>query len=153
MVKVKAERTMDCVVAGARTFDEGDVASLLLGLYDDGVLRHVGVASSMGKALRVQLREDLEGLVVDLWTHPWAKGFALEGGPMGRLKGAAGRWTPDLPLDWIPLAPVRVCEVRYDQVDGARLRHPARFQRWRPDRDPHSCTVEQLVDARTVERS
>jgi ATP-dependent DNA ligase len=150
MVKVKAERTMDCVVAGARTFDDGGVASLLLGLYDRGVLRHVGVASSMGKSLRAQLRRDLEPFATDLATHPWARGFALEGGPMGRLKGAAGRWTPDLPLDWVPIAPVRVCEVAYDQVDGHRLRHPARFRRWRPDRDPESCTVEQLVDARAV---
>jgi ATP-dependent DNA ligase len=152
MVKVKAERTMDCVVAGARTFDDGDVASLLLGLYDDDVLRHVGVASGMGKALRAQLRRDLEPLVTDLATHPWAHGFALEGGPMGRLKGAAGRWTPDLPLDWIPLAPVLVCEVAFDQVDGYRLRHPARFRRWRPDRDAESCTLEQLDDARRVAR-
>jgi ATP-dependent DNA ligase len=151
MVKVKTERTMDCVVAGARTFDDGGVASLLLGLYDRGVLRHVGVASSMGKSLRAQVRGDLEPYMTELATHPWSEGFALEGGPMGRLKGAAGRWTPDLPLDWIPLAPVRVCEVAYDQVDGSRLRHPARFRRWRPDRDPESCTVEQLVEARAVE--
>ena len=151
MVKVKTERTMDCVVAGARTYDDGRVASLLLGLYDGAVLRHIGVASSLGKPLRAQLRADLEPFMIELTTHPWAKGFALEGGPMGRLKGAAGRWTPDLPLDWIPLAPVRVCEVAYDQVDGFRLRHPARFRRWRPDRDPESCTVAQLAEAHALE--
>ena len=71
-------------------------------------------------------------------------GFLLGGGPMGRLKGAAGRWAPGMEMDWLPLAPERVAEVRYTQVDGRRLRHPARFVRWRPDRDPASCRVEQL---------
>jgi ATP-dependent DNA ligase len=71
------------------------------------------------------------------------------GAPMGRLAGAAGRWSPDeMPLDWVPLDPRRVCEVAYEQVDAGRFRHPARFRRWRPDRDPRSCTLEQLaVDA------
>jgi ATP-dependent DNA ligase len=65
---------------------------------------------------------------------------------MGRLLGAAGRWDPrEMPLDWVPVRPELVCEVGYDQVDGGRFRHPARFLRWRPDRDPASCTFEQLV--------
>jgi ATP-dependent DNA ligase len=63
---------------------------------------------------------------------------------MGRLPGAAGRWTPDLERDWTPLAPDRVCEVAYDQLDEHRFRHPARFRRWRPDREPTSCALEQL---------
>jgi len=71
-------------------------------------------------------------------------GFLVEGGPMGRLPGAAGRWTPELELDWTPLAPQRVCEVAYDQLDDRRLRHPARFRRWRPDRDARSCRLDQL---------
>jgi ATP-dependent DNA ligase len=82
--------------------------------------------------------------IVPLAGHPWEHGFALEGGPMGRLKGAAGRWTPDLPLDWVPVAPELVCEVAFDQVDARRFRHPARWRRWRPDRAAHSCRIEQL---------
>jgi len=144
MVKVKSERTMDCVVAGARAFAEGDVASLLLGLYHDDRLLHVGVASGMRAALRRQLRDDLFPLSTSLAGHPWERGYALEGGAMGRLKGAAGRWTPEMALDWVPLRPERVCEVAHEQLDGWRLRHPARFLRWRPDRDPRSCTLEQL---------
>ena len=67
--------------------------------------------------------------------------------PVGRLKGAAERWTPEMGRDWVPLSPVRVCEVAYDQLDQGRFRHPARFRRWRPDRDPRSCSFDQL-DAR-----
>lgn len=63
---------------------------------------------------------------------------------MGRLKGAAGRWVPGLPMDWVALIPARVAEVAYTHLDGARLRHPARFVRWRPDRDPESCRLDQL---------
>jgi ATP-dependent DNA ligase len=70
---------------------------------------------------------------------------------MGRLKGAAGRWAPGMVMDWVPLAPARVAEVRYTQVDGHRLRHPARLVRWRPDREPASCRLEQLdVEPRAV---
>jgi ATP-dependent DNA ligase len=148
MIKVKLERTVDCVVAGMRAYDDGDapaVASLLLGLFDDaGALRHVGVASSFRKPDRLALFRELAPLNVALSQHPWRDGFALEGGPTGRLRGAAGRWTPDMTMDWIPLEPVRVCEVGYDQRDGYRFRHPAQFKRWRPDRDAPSCTVEQL---------
>jgi ATP-dependent DNA ligase len=64
------------------------------------------------------------------------------------LKGVAGRWTPDLQLDWIPIRPIAVCEVAYDHLDALRFRHPARLVRWRPDRDPLSCTVEQFGLAR-----
>jgi ATP-dependent DNA ligase len=77
--------------------------------------------------------------------HPWERGFLLEGSPVGRLKGAAGRWAPgEMSLDWIPVAPSRVAEVSYDHIEGRRLRHPARFRRWRPDRDPASCRFDQL---------
>jgi ATP-dependent DNA ligase len=72
---------------------------------------------------------------------------------MGRLKGAAGRWAPGMVMDWVPLAPERVAEVGYTQLDGRRLRHPARFVRWRPDREPASCRLEQLdVEPPLVER-
>jgi ATP-dependent DNA ligase len=147
MVKVKKERTADCVVGGFRWLVERPLpSSLLLGLYDEaGTLRHVGVAASFSEPRRRELLEELRPLVVPLAGHPWEHGFLLAGSPMGRLKGAAGRWSPaEMEQDWTPVAPMRVCEVAYDQLDRDRLRHPARFRRWRPDRDPRSCTFEQL---------
>ena len=73
------------------------------------------------------------------------RGFLTGGSPLGRLKGAAGRWTPgEMEQDWVPLASALVCEVRYDQVDGNRFRHPARLLRWRPDRPSRSCGLDQL---------
>jgi ATP-dependent DNA ligase len=148
MSKVKAERTADCVVAGFRLFGEQrELGSLLLGLYDVGELRHVGVVTSFPKIRRLALLDELLPDVVPLAEHPWREGYATEGGPMGRLRGAAGRWLPEMGLDWVPLAPQRVVEVAYDQLDGIRFRHPARFRRWRPDRDAASCTVDQLREA------
>ena len=147
MVKVKRQRTADCVVGGFRVFagDPPAVASLLLGLYDDeGVLRHVGVASSFTEARRQELVLELIPSIAPLEGHPWEAGFALEGGPMGRLKGAAGQWRPDMEHDWVPVRPELVCEVSYDRVDAGRWRHPARFVRWRPDRDARSCSLRQL---------
>jgi ATP-dependent DNA ligase len=146
MVKVKRNHTVDCVVGGMRLVGGGDraVSSLLLGLFDGDALVHVGVASSFRAPVRRELFDALRVDVVPLAGHPWADGFLVEGGPTGRLLGAAGRWTPDLALDWVPLRPERVCEVAHDQVDGGRFRNPARFVRWRPDRDPRSCTVDQL---------
>ena len=146
MVKVKRARTADCVVGGIRpTLDRPAVASLLLGLYDGPDLRHVGVASSFPERERDRLFERLAPLAIPLEEHPWRYGYLLSGGPTGRLHGSAGRWTPEMELDWIPLAPAAVCEVTYDQVDGGRFRHPARFLRWRPDRDPRSCELEQII--------
>ena len=146
MLKIKAERTADCVVAGFRwLFEKPLPSSLLLGLYDDeGRLQHVGVASSFTERQRERLLEELAPLVVPLEGHPWEGGFLVDGGPVGRLKGAAGRWTPEMERDWVPVAPTRVCEVAYDQLDRDRFRHPARFRRWRPDREPASCTFAQL---------
>jgi len=146
MVKVKPHRTADCVVAGFRLLaGQPAVSSLLLGLYDDrDTLRHVGVVASFTGARRTALIEELRPFITSLTDHPWREGFALEGGSMGRLKGSAGRWTPDLPLDWVPLRPELVCEAAYDQVDDDRWRHPGRFVRWRPDRDAHSCRLDQL---------
>jgi ATP-dependent DNA ligase len=147
MVKVKRERTADCVVAGVRLkADRPAVSSLLLGLYDTGDrLVHVGAASAFTEARRRALVDELAPYVTPLEGHPWAAGFALEGGPTGRLLGSAARWTPDLPLDWVPLRPELVCEVGHDQVDAGRLRHAARFRRWRPDRNAASCRLEQLL--------
>jgi ATP-dependent DNA ligase len=150
MVKVKRERTIDCVVAGFRWLVERPaISSLLLGLYGrGGELRHIGVASSFREAQRRALLEELRPRVVPLEGHPWEHGFLVEGSPIGRLKGAAGRWHPgEMEQDWVPVAPRLVCEVSYDALDGDRLRHPARFLRWRPDRDPRSCTFEQLAAA------
>jgi ATP-dependent DNA ligase len=146
MVKVKRERTADCVVAGFRSFAGGPpVGSLLLGLYDDGRLEHVGVASSFGARLGRELADELAPRVVPLAGHPWERGFLLGGGAGGRLAGAAGRWSPDeMELDWMPVEPTLVCEVAYEQLDRRRFRHPARFRRWRPDRHPASCTIDQL---------
>jgi len=147
MVKVKRERTADCVVAGFRWFvDRPLPSSLLLGLYDgDGVLRHIGVVTSFTEARRRELIDELRPHAVALRGHPWEHGFLMAGSPVGRLAGAAARWSPRMELDWVPLEPTLVCEVAHDQVDGDRLRHPARFRRWRPDRDPVSCLLEQLA--------
>jgi ATP-dependent DNA ligase len=147
MLKVKREHTADCVVAGFRVYvDKPLLSSLLLGLYDDaGELRHIGVVQSFTQERRRQLLEELASLRVPLAGHPWADGFLMGGGSTGRLAGAAGRWSPQMALDWVPLAPERVCEVAYDQLDRGRLRHPARFRRWRPDRAPSSCTIDQLA--------
>jgi ATP-dependent DNA ligase len=152
MLKVKHERTADCVVAGMRvTAEPFEVASLLLGLYDDaGRLEHIGVASSFAKPLRERLARELAPLARPLEGHPWEHGFLLGGGPMGRLKGAAGRWRPGMTMDWVPLAPERVSEVAYTQLDGRRLRHPAKLVRWRPDRDPLSCRLDQLDEPLTT---
>jgi len=147
MVKVKREQTADCVVGGVRPVLSGDraVASLLLGLYDDArLLHHIGVASAFPRAQRYELFEELLPLAVSIDSHPWARGFLIEGGALGRLKGSAGRWTPDMELEWVPIRPDRVCEVGFSQVDHRRLRHPARFKRWRPDREAGSCLVDQL---------
>lgn len=147
MVKVKTERTADCVVAGFRwLWDRPVVGSLLLGLYDqDGSLRHVGVTTAFSQETRTKLRDDLAPLVVPLEGHPWEHGFGIGRSPVGRLLGAAGRWVPEeMDRDWIPVRPELVCEVGYDQVDDRRLRHQARFRRWRPDRNPRSCGLDQL---------
>jgi ATP-dependent DNA ligase len=150
MVKVKRERSADCVVAGFRWLvDRPLPSSLLLGLHDgDGALRHVGVAASFPEVTRRRILEDLAPLVAPLAGHPWENGFLLGGSPMGRLKGAAGRWTPEMGQDWVPVSPTRVCEVVYDHLDGDRFRHPVRFRRWRPDRDPASCGFDQFEPPR-----
>jgi ATP-dependent DNA ligase len=142
--KVKLERTADCVVAGIRVFADGAIASLLLGLYDaSGMLRHVGVCAAFSDRRRFELSHELAQRVVPLHGHPWEAGFGLERSPIGRLKGAAGRWLPDMPMDWLPIQ-LLVVEVAFTAVDGLRFRHPAHFRRWRPDRAPESCVLEQL---------
>lgn len=144
MVKVKREHTADCVVAGMRVTEGPAVSSLLLGLWDGDALVHVGVIQAFAAPERGRLAEDLAAHVVPLAGHPWENGFSLEGGHTGRLLGAAGKWTPDMSMDWVPLRPALVAEVAYSQVDGVRFRHPARLVRWRPDRTGESCSIEQL---------
>ena len=150
MIKVKREHTVDVVVAGLRLRRARDgrltLGSLLLGLHDGVVLRHVGVSATFTAQQRRELLGALAPLVVPPEGHPWEHGFNVGRSPMGRLPGSAGRWDAgEMVRDWVPLAPVRVCEVAYDQRDGARFRHPARLVRWRPDRDPASCGFDQLA--------
>ena len=148
MVKVKRVRTADCIVGGVRVRDDDGLPSaLLLGVWDDGDLVHVGVASSFSREQRARLARELAPLVVPLAGHPWEQGFLRQGGRAGRLPGAAGRWAPGMTQDWAPIAPEAVCEVSFDRLDGLRFRHPARFLRWRPDRDAASCTAAALTAA------
>jgi ATP-dependent DNA ligase len=147
MIKVKRERTVDCVVAGFRWLHDRPLPrTLLLGLYDeDAALQHVGIVSSISQSRRRALLEHLAPYVAELEGHPWQHGFLTGGGATGKLPGAAGRWTPDMDQDWVPLRPELVCEVAYDQVDRYRFRHPARFRRWRPDLDARGCKLAQLA--------
>ena len=146
MLKVKRERTADCVVAGFRLFSgDASLASLLLGVHDEhGRLHHVGVASSFTRARRRELARYLTPLIAPLEGHPWERGFGVAHHFSNRLAGGAGRWTPEMQLDWLPLRAQLVCEVAYDHWDGDRFRHPARFRRWRSDRIASSCTLEQF---------
>lgn len=153
LVKVKHERTADCVVAGFR-WDRGEpvVGSLLLGLYsNDARLVHIGLASSFTARRRAELVDEVRTYVTDLEGHPWEHGFELGAGPVGRLPGAASRWAEGGAITWVPLRPELVAEVRYDHLEVDRLRHPARFKRWRPDRDPRSCTFDQFEAADPAE--
>jgi ATP-dependent DNA ligase len=175
MFKIKHERTADCVVAGFRWHKSGDgVGSLLLGLYDDGGrLHHVGVASSFPAKYRAQLTEELRPLRMTAVTgHPWADWaeWADPGGPpatpaeppatpaaqagsgepgnpgIARMPGGQSRWTGARDLSWEPLRPELIAEVAYDHLQSGRFRHTGQLRRWRPDRDPASCTFSQLEE-------
>jgi ATP-dependent DNA ligase len=146
MAKVKHLRTADCVVAGYRLHKDGaGVGSLLLGLYDDsGDLHHVGVASSFAAPMRKQLKDEVAELEKNAdKDHPW-QGWADAMQNTGQMPGAGNRWNAKKDMSWIPLRAERVAEVAYEHLQGDRFRHTARFQRWRPDREPRSCTYEQL---------
>jgi ATP-dependent DNA ligase len=147
MFKVKHERTCECVVAGYRTHKDGDgVGSLLLGLYDDdGVLHHVGVASSFAAPLRRQLAEELEPYRADaLKNHPWGEWANAQAHEHSRMPGGMNRWNAKKDMSWEPIRAELVVEVAYEHLQGDRFRHNARFRRWRPDREPGSCTYSQL---------
>jgi len=157
MAKVKHLRTADCVVAGYRRHKDGDgVGSLLLGLFDSvGTLHHVGVASSFAAPMRKQLGAEVKPLEKDaLRDHPW-KEWGEHGGDSPetgqRMPGAPSRWNSKKDMTWTPLRPERVAEVAYEHLQGDRFRHTARFQRWRADRDPQSCTYEQLESPVPIE--
>jgi ATP-dependent DNA ligase len=147
MFKIKHARTADCVVAGFRWFkDRTDaVGSLLLGLHDDaGVLHHVGITSSFTLAARHALLAELEPLRLDAATdHPWIARQA-DGAGTQRRPGAESRWSAGKDLTWEPLRPERVCEVRYDHLQGDRFRHATSFVRWRLDKPPEACRYDQL---------
>ena len=147
MIKVKHARTADCVVAGFRWYKTGKdaVGSLLLGLYDDrDRLQHVGVTSSFTMAMRKQLVKELTPLRKNaLRNHPW-RAWAQADGESGRMPGAQSRWSAGKDLSWEPLRIERVCEVKYDHLQGDRFRHAATFLRWRPDKQPAACRYDQL---------
>jgi ATP-dependent DNA ligase len=138
MVKIKHRRTVDCVVGGYRTAKGGDgVGSLLLGLYQGDVLHYVGHTSSFRAAERRELAERL-------LPYHGEGGFGE-----GRSPGGISRWTSGRSTEWVSLRPELVCEVSVDRMQGERFRHAATFQRWRDDREPSSCTFDQISRSRT----
>lgn len=148
MFKIKHARTAECVVAGFRWYkkETDAVGSLLLGLYDEkGTLHHVGVTSSFTLEKRRQLVTELAPLRNDaLRNHPWAE-WAEPLEHFGkRMPGGQSRWSAGKDLSWEPLKIERVCEVKYDHLQGDRFRHAATFLRWRPDKQPHDCRYDQL---------
>lgn len=137
MVKIKRIRTADCVVGGFRYAEKGgQLGSLLLGLYNDqGHLNHVGFTSSFN----AEQRRELKGIVEPLIAPP---GFT------GKAPGGLSRWSTRRSMEWQPLQPKLVCEVRYDHFSGGRFRHGTKFLRWRPDKKPADCTFAQVVGRR-----
>ncbi|MFD3835770.1 ATP-dependent DNA ligase [Streptomyces sp. NPDC058642] len=150
MFKVKHERTADVVVAGYRFHKSGPiVGSLLLGLHDEhGTLQHVGVSAAFPMKRRAELVAELEPLrMEDATGHPWAAWSDDAAHESARLPGAPSRWSGKKDLSWVAIRPERVAEVAYDHMEnGVRFRHTARFRRWRPDREPESCTYAQLEE-------
>ncbi|MFI5067287.1 MAG: ATP-dependent DNA ligase [Streptosporangiales bacterium] len=150
MLKIKHERTADCVVAGYRPHKSSPeaVGSLLLGLYTDGGdLASVGVVGAFPMARRRELYAELQPLVTTFDEHPWKwAGPPGDGSPAVRnpRSSETSRWNAGKDLSFVPLRPERVVEVRYDHMEGTRFRHTTQFARWRPDRDPRSCTYAQL---------
>jgi ATP-dependent DNA ligase len=152
LIKVKHERTADCVVAGFRWYKDSPgtlVGSLLLGLYDgDGTLHHVGVCSAFSQKVRAQLVEELAPLREGARDgHPWREWAAfqeLAEAAGQRMPGATSRWNRGKDLGWEPLRIERVAEVAYDHLQGDRFRHATQFRRWRLDKAPAECRYDQL---------
>jgi ATP-dependent DNA ligase len=146
MTKIKHVRTADCVLAGYRVHKSGPgvIGSLLLGLHDEaGTLASVGVVGAFPMARRRELFAELQPLVTDFDDHPWAWARQQAGDRTPR-KSETSRWNAGKDLSFVPLRPERVVEVRYDAMEGVRFRHTTQFVRWRPDREPASCTYAQL---------
>jgi ATP-dependent DNA ligase len=146
MFKIKHVRTADCVVAGYRVHKSGDdaIGSLLVGLYkDDGAFASVGVIGAFPMAERRRLFTELQSLVTTFDAHPWNWAAHMTGERTPR-RNEGSRWNAGKDLSFVPLRPERVVEVRYDHMEGERFRHTAQFNRWRPDREPRSCTYAQL---------
>jgi ATP-dependent DNA ligase len=147
MIKIKHERTAECAVAGFRWHKagEGIVGSLLLGLFDKkGALHHVGVTSSFTMARRKELAAELEPLRKNaLAQHPWRE-WAEGQATMQRMPGGQSRWSAGKDLSWEPVRVERVCEVKYDHLQGDRFRHATTFLRWRLDKSPKECRYDQL---------
>jgi ATP-dependent DNA ligase len=149
MIKIKHARTAECVVAGFRWHKNGQgelIGSLLLGLYDDhGALHHVGVTSAFTVTRRRELAIELEPLRRNaLEGHPWRAWAEADGSQMSRMPGGQSRWSAGKDLSWEPLRIERVCEVKYDHLQGDRFRHATIFLRWRPDKKPTDCRYDQL---------
>ena len=159
MLKIKHQRTADCVVAGFRWHKNGPgthVGSLLLGLFDDaGTLHHVGITSSVTWDRRAALVAELEPLRANAVDgHPWgdwAEWAASAEASGQRVPGATSRWNRGKDLSWEPLRPERVVEVAYDHLQGDRFRHGTTFKRWRPDKPPAECRYDQLEETPAYE--
>jgi ATP-dependent DNA ligase len=147
MIKIKHARTADCVVAGFRWHRAipNAVGSLLLGLHDDrGRLQHVGITSAFTTERRKTLALELEPLRTTAKdAHPWTKRFGDDDAPE-RMPGGESRWSSGKDLSWVPVRPERVCEVKYDHLQGTRFRHATLFVRWRHDKRPGDCRYDQL---------
>jgi ATP-dependent DNA ligase len=157
LVKVKHERTAECVVAGFRIHKDGEgVGSLLLGLYGDDAdgtprLHHVGVCAAFTAKFRRELRVEMEPMMVDaLEGHPWREWAEAQAHSEQRMPGGFSRWNVNKDLSWFPVRVERVVEVTFGQLESGRFRHGVKFQRWRPDRTPESCRYEQLEVAEPV---
>lgn len=153
--KVKHQRTADCVAAGFRWHKDGKgVGSILLGIHagtpdEPGDLRHVGVAASFTAKRRAELVDELADLVIDPGSadfaqHPWSRWYEAEAHEDGQLPGAPNRWNSQRDQSWVPLRTERVVEVAYTTMTAGRFRGTTRFVRWRPDKTPAQCTVDQL---------
>ncbi|HZM73436.1 MAG TPA: ATP-dependent DNA ligase [Candidatus Polarisedimenticolia bacterium] len=161
MLKIKHQRTADCVVAGFRWHKNGPgthVGSLLLGLYDDeGKLNHVGVTSSFSWERRASILKELEPLRTNaIEGHPWREwadwaGYGDADASGQRLPGATSRWNRGKDLSWEPLRTELVCEVAFDHLQGSRFRHASTFVRWRPDKPPEACRYDQLEETPAFE--
>jgi ATP-dependent DNA ligase len=161
MLKIKHQRTADCVVAGFRWHKDGPgtlIGSLLLGLFDDaGKLHHVGITASFTMARRAELVAELAPLREGAMDgHPWAEWseWADAAAASGqRVPGATSRWNRGRDLSWEALRPERVVEVAFDHLQGDRFRHGTTFVRWRPDKRPEDCRYDQLAETPAYELS